>query len=242
MTHRIAFIPDTHHPFHAIKPWQLMLRALKSWKPHRIVIAGDFLDCYSVSAHSKDPSRVDQLDVEIGSANLGLDELDALGAKDKHYICGNHEHRLQRYLHDKAPALAGSLSLQQLLRLKQRGWTWTPYMSHLKIGKLHLTHECGNCGPMAHQKAREAFGGNVVIGHTHHMAVSYAGNSRGESHVGAMFGWLGDPTMIDYMHRVRASKWQHGFGIGHMLPSGVVHLQAVPIVSGVCVVDGKVVR
>lgn len=239
---RLLLVPDTHRPFHSEKAWRLMLKAAGVFRPHIIVVLGDFADCYSVSAHDKDPRRKEDFETELHSVNKGLDELDALGAQKKYFVAGNHEHRLDRFLTTSAPPLFSMLKIEKLLRLKERGWHYTPYQRSLRLGKLHITHDEGNAGPQAHEKARASFEGNCSIGHTHRMAVSYRGNARGESHVGAMFGWLGDVTKIDYTHRVKAQQWQLGFGIGYMLESGSVHLQAVPIVRGACVVAGRLVR
>jgi hypothetical protein len=141
-----------------------------------------------------------------------------------------------------APAVFSMLKIEKLLRLKERGWHYTPYQRALKIGKLHVTHDEGNAGAQAHERARATFEGNVVIGHTHRMGYSTRGNAKGTAHVGAMFGWLGDLSQIDYMHRVRAQQWQLGFGVGYLLNSGAVHLQPVPIIEGACVVGGKLIR
>lgn len=240
MLSKILFVPDTHAPFEDHKAWNLMLKAAQAWRPDTIVILGDFFDFYCVSAHDKRPDRARMLKQEIQHATARLDELDALGARFKHYVLGNHEDRLDRYLMTHAPELWGLVNVRELFGLTERGWRMTPYKQALKLGKLFVTHDAGNAGAYAHIKASETFEGNVVIGHTHRMGVHYKGSARGEAHVGAMFGWLGDVNKIDYMHRINALRaWQLGFGIGRMEPGGVVHLQAVPIVRNRCVVEGE---
>ena len=67
-----------------------MLKAARGFKPQTIVSIGDFADCYAVSSHSKDPRRIADLEDEIGNVREGLDELDALNAKEKIFIEGNH--------------------------------------------------------------------------------------------------------------------------------------------------------
>lgn len=240
---RILFIPDTHRPYHDARAWALMLKAARSFVPNIVVVLGDFADCYSVSAHDKSPARKESFEDEVADANVGLDEIEAsTPTAERYFVAGNHEHRLDRFLMTNAPAVFSMLKIEKLLRLKERGWHYTPYQRALKLGKLYVTHDEGTAGPQAHERARASFEGNVVIGHTHRMSVGYRGNAKGTAHVGAMFGWLGDLSKIDYMHRVRAQQWQLGFGVGHMLSSGVVHLQPVPIVDGSCVVAGRVMK
>jgi hypothetical protein len=182
---------------------------------------------------------------EVRSNNKRLDELDAIpGVKHKRFVAGNHEYRLQRYLMTKAPELFGMFSIRSLLRLKERGWLYTPYMRHVKIGPINFTHEAGNAGPLAHIRARAAFEGNIVIGHTHRLAFQYQGNAQGEPHLGAMLGWLGDIEKIDYVHRVTALQWQLGFGLAYEdTETGLVHLQPTPILEAkgqyFCVVEGQ---
>ena len=240
---RILFIPDVHRPYHDAKAWRLMIKAARSFGPRRLVVLGDFGDFYATSRHDKDPNRRRNLEFEVASMNRGLDELDALGARFKHFVAGNHEHNLERYLMQRAPELFNVVRVPELLRLRTRGWTYTPYKQHLRIGKLYVTHEVGRAGADAHRQARATFEGNVVIGHTHRMAMHYAGNAKGKARVGAMFGWLGDASKIDYAHRVQALRdWQLGFGIGFRDRRGVVHLQACPIINGEVLINGKIVR
>lgn len=240
---RVLIVPDTHVPYEDGRAWNLMLKCARDWKPDTIVILGDFGDFYSVSSHDKRPDRVRLLDDEVASINVRLTELDGLNASEKYFIAGNHEDRLERYLTQKAPELFNLVKVRDLFKLDSRGWKYTPYKQSLKLGKLNLTHDCGNAGGQAHTKALGTFQHNIVIGHTHRMSVAYEGNAAGESHVGAMFGWLGDVKGIDYMHQVQALRgWQLGFGVGWMEESGVVHLAPVPMVNYACVLEGKLYR
>lgn len=240
---RILMVPDTHRPYHDPRAWDLMLKAARRFRPNIVVVLGDFADCYQVSVHDKDPARLESFDDEMADANDGLDELEAATPiAERHFIAGNHEQRLETLIWKQAPQLHSRVKIEKELRLKERGWSYTPYQESLRIGKLYLTHDEGNAGAQAHEKARSTFESNVVIGHTHRMATSYRGTAKGTSNVGAMFGWLGSVDKIDYVHKVKARQWQHGFGIGYLAKSGVVHLQAVPIVNWSCVIEGKLVK
>jgi predicted phosphodiesterase len=237
---KVLVIPDTHVPYEDKRAWALMLQVASAWRPDTIVILGDFCDFYSVSSHDKNPQRVRMLDEEITCANERLSELDALGATEKYYISGNHEDRLERYLAQKAPELFNMVKTRDLLKLDDRGWKFTPYKSSLKLGKMNYTHDCGNAGATAHSKALATFQHNITIGHTHRMAVAYAGNAQGESHVGTMLGWLGDSSKADYMHEVSIlTNWQLGFGTYYQEPNGVTHAVPVPVVGYKCVVEGR---
>ncbi len=240
---KVLFVPDSHHPFVDKTAWNVMLRAARVFEPDIIVVQGDFGDCYSISAHDKNPARTNDLEYEVGKIREARAELDSLGATRKIFIEGNHEFRLARYLASNAPAVYKMLTIPELFELKQNDWEFVPYKASIKLGKLHLTHDTGTAGQNAHRQSMNAFQGSAVIGHTHRMEFSVTGNADGPPQVGAMFGWLGDFEDIDYMHQIAARRaWTHGFGLGWMEADGVVHLQPVPIVNGRCCVLGRIIR
>jgi predicted phosphodiesterase len=235
---RVLFVPDTHVPFHDKRAFDLLLKVGEAWKPDQIVVLGDFADCLAVSFHPKTPEREDSFKQEMDEVNKALDRLDALGAKKKIYVSGNHEYRMDRYLTERAPALYSMFTYPDVIRTKDRGWEWVAYRNFVQVGKTYVTHDCGNAGANAAVAARKAFNSNAVIGHTHRMAMHYEGHATGSSTVGAMFGHLMDATKVDYMHKIHVSGWQLGFGIGHMQADGTLHMRAIPIINYACVVDG----
>lgn len=240
---KALFIPDTHVPYHDKRAWNLMMKVAKELKPDIICIAGDFADFYCVSSHDKSPEREDQLAEEIKQVNEALDQLDSCNAKEKIFVAGNHEDRLDRYLKTKAPELYSLVRVKQLFNLHKRGWKYVPYKQSTKVGKLHLTHDTGTAGAMAHSKALADFQDNVVIGHTHRTAYTVVGNAKGVPHVGAMFGWLGDVNQVDYMHQVKANRdWSLGFGIGYFQPNGNFHLVPMTLVDYSVVLEGKLIK
>jgi len=240
----ILIVPDCHRPYHNQRAFDLMLQVAKDLKPKHIYIIGDFIDFYSVSSHSKDPNRALKLVDELKDAENGLDILDALGAKHKVYIGGNHCDRLTRYLQDKAPELFNLISIPSLLHLNDRGWEYIPYKSHTKLGKMHFTHDVGISGRNAIFRCLDTYQHSVVTGHTHRIAYIVEGNAVGEFKLSAQFGWLGDVTKVDYMQQARALKnWTLGFGIGYYDPaSKYVYMTPVPIINNSCAVNGKLYK
>lgn len=240
----VLFCPDSHIPFHDKRAWALFLKAGRAIRPHTIVVIGDLADFYSVSSHSKDPRRERRLEREVAEVRAALDQLDALGAKDKIYVAGNHCDRLTRYLQDKAPELFETVTIPGVLGLKERGWTYTPYKHHTRLGKLYLTHDVGASGRNATFKALDTFQHSVVTGHAHRLQYVVEGNAAGEFKLSAQFGWLGDIRKIDYMSAQVATKnWALGFGYGyHDTASGIVYVTPVPIVNYTACVNGQVIR
>jgi predicted phosphodiesterase len=236
---RILFVPDQHFPYNDKRYWKLLLKVGRALRPHTLCTLGDFGDFYATSRHSKNPNRARDLRVEVNASNVGLDDLDALGAQEKIFIEGNHEENLERYLMEKAPELFNMVKVQDLFRLRERGWRYVPYRQHTRIGKIYVTHDTGRAGAQAHVQAAAKFRGNVVIGHTHRCAINYSTTVTGKGHVAAMFGWGGDVAMAEYMYGVNTTDWALGFGVGTVEASGVTHLQACPVVNYRVVVDGQ---
>ena len=239
---KILVIPDTHVPFEDGAAFAVMMAAARVFRPHRIVILGDFADCEAVSFHPKSTERGFTFKEEVDAVNARLDEIDAIGASVT-FISGNHEHRIARYLRERAPELAEFVNAQGLYRIQERGWGWVPYQDDLKIGKMHFTHDIGKAGVNAHRESCRAYRGNVWIGHTHRFAQEISGSSVGSDHIGIMCGWLGDKRKISYMHRRVADQWTLGFGLAyHDRNTGHVHCVPTPIVDYRCVVEGQLIE
>lgn len=238
---RHLYVPDTHAPYHDKRAWNLMLNVARTFKPDTIVTLGDLGDFYSVSGHSKAVSRDRKLKWEVDSINDRLSELDALGASRKVFIAGNHEHRLQRYLQDKAPDLFEVVDIPGLLKLQERKWEYVPYKYDIKIGKIFFTHDVQGTGRMAPFKGLDKYRHGVVMGHTHKVGYVVEGTLAGETQLAAVLGWLGDAKQIDYTQQTKAIRdCALAFGIGYLNPSnGCVYITPVPIVKYACVVEGK---
>lgn len=195
-----------------------------------------------MSSYKKRPDRDNQIKREVDGTNRVLDLIDKLPGQ-KHICLGNHEDRLNTYLCRQAPELFTMLTVDGLLRFKERGWKVTPYQEHMRIGRMYFTHEQGKCGAKAHEQAQVKFRSNVTIGHTHRMAVSYSGCVTGKRFFAGMFGWLGSKRASEYMHSVnRTVDWTLGFGLAYVEPGGNVHARPIPIVDYRCEFDGHLFR
>lgn len=238
---KVLILPDTHAPHHDKRAWKLVMEAGAWFKPDTLVHLGDLADFYKVSSHSKDPSRALTFKDEIEVVRRLRGEMDSLGAKRKVFIEGNHENRLARYLADKAPELFEFVSTDELLGLSKNGWEFYPYRDYAKVGKVYFTHDTGGGGKYSTARALDTFQHSVSIGHHHAVQFHVMGDATGKYQVGAQFGWLGDRSAVDYMHRVRVSRlWAHGFGTGyHNTATGTVYLTPHPIVNYRCCVEGR---
>ncbi len=242
---KVMCIPDIHRPYHDQKAWDLIIRCGRFFNPDILVQSGDAADFYAVSAHNRSPARKKGLGEEIKDVNKAFDDMDSLGAKRKEFTSGNHEDRLARYFSTCAPALYDlpGTSIPELFNLQERGWNYTPYRHHTKLGHLYLTHDAGGAGGQAHAQAGHKFAGNVVIGHVHRINLHVFGSATGETHVAASFGWVGSQEASEeYQHDVNKNvDWALGFGTGWMDQFGNITLSPVPIINYTAVVNGTLI-
>lgn len=233
---KVIFIPDVHAPHHDERALRLVEGVINEWEPDVLVCLGDWLDNLAVSGHEPAKVRANNLKREVALAATRLEGL-TRGIPERHFVMGNHETRLERYIARKAPELDGLLDVADMLCLGK--WTSvTPYNETLKLGKLNITHDVGKAGQNAHRAAAQSYMASSIIGHTHRMAYEVIGRQAGAPVVAAMFGWLGNFREVEYLHRAEAKRWPLGFGIGRMEDSGVVHVTPVPIVNYRAVVEG----
>jgi predicted phosphodiesterase len=239
----VLFVPDCHVPNEHRNAFNLMLKAAKVVGPDAIVLLGDFADCESLSAHEPTHSRgLRFFREERDRVSQRLSDLQGINPSAKlHYIKGNHEWRLERYIASRAAALDGLVNLDELLDLSGKGWEVTEYRETLKLGKLNVTHDTGSAGANAHRTSSRDYMGSAIIGHTHRMAYEVNGRPNGPPVLSAMFGWLGDPKKVDYVHQAKSAQWAHGFGVGYFDGNGVAHIQPVPIINNTCCVQGRIV-
>jgi len=236
-------VPDSHVPNEHKGAFSLLLKAGKLLRPDAVVLLGDFADCESLSAHEPTHTRGARFfRDEVAKVRSRLNCLRSLGASKLHYVKGNHEWRLERYLASNAPALDGLVDLDTLLGLSDSGWEVTEYRETLKLGKLNITHDTGSAGVNAHRTASRDYMGSAIIGHTHRMAYEVSGRPNGLPVLAAMFGWLGDPKKVDYVHQAKSAAWAHGFGVAYFDSNGIAHVQPVPIINGTCCVQGRIIR
>lgn len=233
---KILFVPDTHAPYHDERAVRIVEQIVNEWEPECIVVLGDWIDNLSVSGHEPAKTFDRNLKREAAVAATRLEGL-TRGIPERHFVLGNHETRLERFIAKKAPELDGLVNIEDLLGLGK--WTSvTPYNETLNLGKLNITHDVGKAGQNAHRSAALSYMASAIIGHTHRMGYDVIGRQAGPPIVAAMFGWLGDYRKVEYLHRAEAKRWPLGFGIGRMEPSGVVHVTPVPIVNYRACVEG----
>ena len=144
---RYIVTPDKHFPLADMKAISVVCQAIEIIKPDGYIDLGDTGEWESVShwqwKKKKRPPLEYQLPLvekEVASVNKGMDiidgSLDKANVKEKHFIEGNHEDWLNRFVEEN-PFLADDFLVENALKLRHRGYKYHGLGKMLKIGKLN---------------------------------------------------------------------------------------------------------
>ncbi len=176
---KIVQINDAHVPFHDEKTFSVIYKFLEYFKPHQLVIPGDFVDFYELSCFDKNPKRKLSLQDEIDKSYQILKTLKEL-VNEIHFIQGNHEERLRKFLW-KNPELS-SLKCLEIDKLLNLDLLKINFYEHEYVYKsLSFTH-----GEVARKYSsytaraeHDNYGSNRSIGHTHRLGSYFKTDKRG---------------------------------------------------------------
>lgn len=215
----VGMVMDVHGPYEDVKAYNLMMEVFADNKLSALYLIGDFADMYWVHGHGpKHPLTPKKFSEEIEWVNRRLDEIDKQWKSiPKHFIEGNHEWRLERYLIDKCPELFGFIDCEQLFKLRERpGWRWHPYGPNQLVqvagSKLYAKHDPG---PGANSEAiAKNLGCNLVYGHCHRIRRGHHVTANGQDHMAYSAGWVGNKKFDRVFGYVKGHHlWQLGFSM-----------------------------
>lgn len=245
MAKKIIVMPDVHAPYQNESAFSTAMKIAKWYKPDRIVILGDFLDCNPLSAHS--PNSVSHrasvsMEHEFEVGNRLLDSIVSI-CQDIVYLEGNHEYRVNAYL-DKNPEVRGLIEPENGLCFRERRRAGQKikhyeYNQCHREGRLYFTH--GTYTGQHHaQKHVSMYGRSVVYGHLHDLQVHTHASPIDISckHAAISLGCLCDRNP-SYM-RNAPNRWVHCVGVAHIRDDGNFNIDPVVISDGVASYAGKV--
>lgn len=167
--------------------FKAMEKVVKKFKPHLILLIGDFLTVDCLSAWDKNKKKVmegKRFKKEMDKGNMALDIIQGFHKGKIVYLEGNHEDRVERYL-DLIPTFDGVVNIPIQLKLAERGIQWVKYKDFVNINGISFIHIpiSGNGRPISGAdmtgKALKMFNNSVVFGHTHSLKIDH--NTRHNS-------------------------------------------------------------
>jgi hypothetical protein len=209
-----------------------------------IILAGDFVDLNSLSAHDKGkiPLRGVNLEWEYEQANLFLDEIQDLVRLDDFelkYIFGNHEDRYLRMSKDVDNSKYGNALIGpvQGLRLEERGYdVFTNWKNDcVGIGE-HLDVNHGEfLNVHSAKKTIDTYRKSVLYFHTHRYQVYLEGNVGGwNMGSGADF----DAPIFNYATRAMKNSWVNASALVTLDDDGFYHVEPLLFINNKLVVGG----
>jgi len=224
---------DIHVPCHDKTSLETAVRYLKRLKPKGIVLNGDTLDSHELSDHDRRPDMTRYKD-EIEICRQLLQWLRrTFPAAQIVFKHGNHEERLERYLFQRAPALAElpGVDIPTWCHFNDLGIENVTDRRKIKLGKLNLLHgheypRGGGVNPARwlYLKARSV----AAIGHFHRTSMHHARNLDNKYEVAWSIGCLCDlsPHWLPY------NDWDHGFATCELSQDGSFHFETKRIING----------
>lgn len=256
---RILVVPDTHVPYHDRKAWSVALSITREWKPHRVILIGDFMDTESVSRHPKTQPDVIRLSEEYYETNLRLDEIqNAAPDASWLYVEGNHENRVAKWCNEFG-TMDGMLNLPEALYLRPRdegyhrsssvlrGMEWIPLSRQPYVidgvAYLHGVYENQHHAHFhASQLAPTTGAPEVVYGHMHTLQSATSGTIPGRpGYRATCCGFLGDSSLPVFRSYVKGQPkpWDVGLLLQEV-SGGLVTNLPIRIIGGRALFGGKV--
>ena len=243
--------PDKHFPIHDKKAINVVCQAIEIVKPTTYIDLGDTGEWEYFSTHywkgrNAKPMEdlIPLLDKDVKAVNKGMDiidkSLDKVGCKERHFVQGNHEVWLDKFV-TRYPYLDQYMTYNAL-KLKERGYEYHPYnkKDNLKIGKLNFTH--GKFVSKYHSfKHLDVYGESIMYGHTHDLQ-RHTKTNRGGTISAWSLGCLKDIEADEDWLGGRLTNWNHAFAIVNFFKNGNFNVEVVEIINGKTTLWGQLIK
>ena len=229
---RVMIVSDHQIPFVDEKMLKAQMAFMADFRPHDLIINGDFLDCYEISDFDHDPRRQFTIGTELALAEGILYDFGKRLAKDgKMWLVeGNHEERLRRYIWRHASALIDIIpDLDELLHLDKHCAGSVPYGKAINYLGYTITHGNYVSQYSAYTAKRHAdrYRSSGCNGHTHRMGSYSFTDGRGRSHT---WDEIGCACRLDLEYVRGVANWQQGFLIGTVM-NNALHTSLVRVID-----------
>ena len=248
---RAIVTPDKHFPIHDKKAIKVVCKAIEIVKPDIYIDLGDTGEWEHFSSHywkgrSAKPMEdlIPLLNKDVKDVNKGMDlidkSLDKANCKERHFIQGNHEVWLDKFV-TRYPYLE-QYTTENALKLKERGYEYHPYNRKelLKLGKLNFTH--GKFTGKYHSFQHiDVYGESIMYGHTHDLQ-RFTKTRNGGTISSWSLGCLKDIEADEDWLGGRLTNWNHAFAIVDIYKNGNFNVQIVEIVNGKTSLWGQLIK
>lgn len=228
-------ISDVHIPFQDNGVIKLFAAEAKRRKVVGILLNGDILDFYKVSAHLRDPSA-ESLKSEIDKGRKFFAWLREQFPNTRIvYKEGNHEERLKHYIYRQAPELWGldDVTLQALVKLDTYGIEYIGDRRMIRLGKLPVVHghefQRGFAPPVNAARGLFLKAQMSAICVHHHQTSSHSSQRLDGKTIKTWSLGCACNLKPDYSP---FNNWNHGFAFVNVNPDRTYHVDNLTIIGG----------
>lgn len=239
-----VLLPDIHYPRHDRPSVKAVNDFIKWYKPDRIVYMGDQVCLDMISSFNK--SKLKLIETErIALEYEGFDREilkvheDICPDAERIFLYGNHEQRATWFV-EQVPSVEGLVEIENVLKLKQRGYQIIPHNHVYRIGKLRVIH--GFYWNIYHaRKHCDAFESNVCYGHVHNLQTftKISPVDRKDYHMATSLPCLS--TLNPDYNENKPTRFVNGFGIVETsIETGNFNLYPIVINNGIFIFGGQI--
>ena len=243
--------PDKHFPQQDQKAINVVCKAIKIVKPDIYIDLGDtgewayFSKHYWKGRHAKPlEDLLPLLNKDVKAVNKGMDQidkaLDEVNCKERHFVQGNHEVWLDRFV-ERYPYLNKYMT-EKVLKLKERGYKYHSFGKHLKLGKLYFYHGHQYGGQYHTSNHLRKLGCNIMYGHWHdlqHMTATHMDGPKAAWSIGCLKDM--SPKANDWLDN-RSINWAHAFAIVDYYKRGLFTVHIIQIINGKTSLWGELIE
>lgn len=227
---------DVHLPYHDEHALHTMFAYTNKKKYAGIIILGDLVDNYKASRFMKIGHKPD-LHFEYEMVRDFLKRLNELFKVPVYWKFGNHDVRMELYMHQQIPELSQYVNLfvDSIFNLKPLGVEKIPGHQEILLGKLLMVH--------GHEFMTSAFSPvnparglflraktSAMFGHHHQSSEHTEGNLKGERISCWSLGCL--CTLRPEYSPMAFTKWNHGFAEVRLEKDGTYQVDNHRIING----------
>lgn len=216
----VLHVTDHHIPWQSKRAVALSVEAARTLQPDILVVGGDLVDFYALSKFDNPQKRKANVQFDLDGARQTLaDYRQAAPSAAIHYLYGNHEMRLAKYMERRAPELSDvrSLELTSLLGLQDLKIIPRGYGDSVDIGDLRFVHgsRIRKWGGMSAVAQSDSEGRSIAMGHSHRLAhISVRrGTTLLRNYESGCLCLLRQPYLES------PPDWQLGFSVFHVHPT-----------------------
>lgn len=230
-------VGDLHFCYQDDKAIEPVIRLARDMQPDFFVINGDLLDMKDVASFDANPLKAIQIKTEFEAASDFLRQVsEYLPNTEKHYIFGNHEYRLDKYIWRYAKKLAGlsGLTIAEQLGTEKYGWK-VHYSetneSYMDMGSFLIGHfnKVSIHSAYTAKGLFDRYGRSLIQNHVHRGGEYY--RTIGGQVYKAVEGFCLCDLNPEYM---LFPNWQQGFVIFRIDEDGWFDIEPVPMINYRC--------